>query len=180
MSRRALLAVLILLVFLSCAHTEYFLEPVRFMNNHPVAPPSDPLGKIFLQDIVIDANSDRFVQRDVSRDNFLDALETVLWGAGYEVVDEPESPDTLLLKAKVHTLSNRGGCSGGWNTSELDVTIARGDTEVFQKRYANKRRGRSGPRAYTMSVRACLDQFWKDLASPRWRRNMKKSIAPVS
>ena len=111
MNRRVLLAVLMLLVFLSCAHTEYFLEPVRFMNNHPVAPPSDPLGKIFLQDIAIDANSDRFVQRDVSRDNFLDALEIALWGAGYEVVDEAESPDTFLLTAKVYTLSNRGGAA---------------------------------------------------------------------
>ena len=108
MSRRVLLAVLILLVFLSCAHTEYFLEPVRFMNNHPVAPPSDPLGKIFLQDITIDANSDRFVQRVVSRGNFLDALETTLWGAGYEVVDEPESPDTFILKAKRSTRFRTG------------------------------------------------------------------------
>ena len=180
MTRRVTLTVLILLVFLSCAHTEYFLEPVEFKHDYPATLPSASLGKIFLQEVTIGANSDRLVMRDASRDNFLDALETVLYAVGFEVVDEPKSPETFILKANVYTVSNRGGCSGGWNTSQLDIAISQEDKQLFQKRYAYKRRGRTGPRAYTMAVRACLDQFWKDLSSARQRRHLIKGIVPGS
>jgi len=174
MKRRLVISILVLLVILSCAHTEYYLEPVRFRDIQPTAPPSEPIGKIFFENITVEANSDRFINRDESRTNFLNALETVLWAAGYEVVDQPESSDVINLRASLYTLSNAGGCSGGWNTSQLDLTLLKGGATLFQKQYTNKRRGRSGPRAYTMAVRACLDQFYRDLTSPQWRRKLAK------
>ncbi len=176
MNKRVTVAVLMLLVLFSCAHTKYFLEPVNFKHNYPAAVPPGSLGRIYLQDVTIGANSDRFVKRELTRENFLDALETVLYAVGYEVVDEPVAPDTAHLRAKLYTVSNRGGCSGGWNTSRLDIVITQANEVVFQKGYTNKRRGRSGSRAYTAAVRACLDQFWKDLSSPRRIRQLNNGI----